>query len=421
MKLSRHEVFQLLACSLALAIVSSFGSAILAPATTTWQFRHSLQSDIRAIDPKTNTHWSGYRAHGMEGYTLTFPGAAELERLRTDGKHPAIVERPLPPWMRGGYNSSAPVFVLGSGWPVSMLRMVWGQPGTTPRFTKLPLGAALYHEPILSGLLLNLTTHATIWVALLLLLRASQHAFRTRRRQCHQCTFDLNGVRGHHCPECGTPIPFSALPTAQVADHVLSEQVRLAIHDKPALRALLRAANPARTGEAGRESDDSIVASVLSLKSWPTASTVMLFAPLPGEPDIQPLISSATNKRICLPRLNSSTHSMDPVTITSWETDLRPSPIGKSLLEPRPDLPIVPLAHLDIVLVPALAFDLQGNRLGRGGGYYDRFLARLPSRVLRVGICLDRLVVERLPTDAHDQPVDIILTESRVIQCPKRS
>jgi len=66
---------------------------------------------------------------------------------------------------------------------------------------------------------------------------------------------------------------------------------------------------------------------------------------------------------------------------------------------------------LDLVILPGVAFDGQGNRLGRGGGYFDRFLERVPARIPRVGLAFRFQVVAKLPSEAHDQPVDRVITE----------
>jgi 5-formyltetrahydrofolate cyclo-ligase len=73
-------------------------------------------------------------------------------------------------------------------------------------------------------------------------------------------------------------------------------------------------------------------------------------------------------------------------------------------------------ATLDAVVVPGMAFDRQGGRLGRGAGVYDRFLARLPERTLRIGLIPSALLVERLPTEPHDIPMHAVATERGVLE-----
>jgi len=82
--------------------------------------------------------------------------------------------------------------------------------------------------------------------------------------------------------------------------------------------------------------------------------------------------------------------------------------------EPSVTSPVVAFNDVDVVLVPGRAFDLSGNRLGRGAGYYDNLLSRLPRGVILVGITVDATIVEKIPTAPHDQRVDWLATESGV-------
>jgi len=71
----------------------------------------------------------------------------------------------------------------------------------------------------------------------------------------------------------------------------------------------------------------------------------------------------------------------------------------------------IPLNTLDLIILPGVAFDRQGNRLGRGGGYFDRFLAGVPARVPRIGLAFKFQVVKQLPSESHDQPIWRVITE----------
>ena len=86
-----------------------------------------------------------------------------------------------------------------------------------------------------------------------------------------------------------------------------------------------------------------------------------------------------------------------------------------SIREPRPDAPRVDIADIDVVLVPAVAFDRRGYRLGYGGGFYDRFLARLPEGPLRIGVAFDEQLIDEVPAEAHDEPVDLVVTPGAVL------
>ncbi len=96
-------------------------------------------------------------------------------------------------------------------------------------------------------------------------------------------------------------------------------------------------------------------------------------------------------------------------------SDLVPGPFG--LLEPNPRNEEVHGNALEVIVVPGLAFDVKGYRLGYGGGFYDRVLKA--TRALKVGVCYSFQLVESLPVEPHDVPVDIIITEDGIIQCQK--
>ena len=84
--------------------------------------------------------------------------------------------------------------------------------------------------------------------------------------------------------------------------------------------------------------------------------------------------------------------------------------------QPVEDALELPPHHLSACLVPGLAFDLAGGRLGHGAGYYDELLARVPADRPRIGVTVEQFLVDVLPTDAHDVPMTHIVTEQRVIE-----
>jgi 5-formyltetrahydrofolate cyclo-ligase len=92
-------------------------------------------------------------------------------------------------------------------------------------------------------------------------------------------------------------------------------------------------------------------------------------------------------------------------------SQLRPGAFG--ILEPRLDAAVFPASEIDLILVPGLAFDPQGHRLGRGKGYYDRFLPETRGKTM--GIC--SYLVPRVPVEAHDCKMDAVVTEGTIIFC----
>ena len=102
--------------------------------------------------------------------------------------------------------------------------------------------------------------------------------------------------------------------------------------------------------------------------------------------------------------------------ITNMDKDLKKDAYG--ILEPVEDLRVdVSPEVLDAVIVPGTAFSRNGYRIGYGGGYYDKFLSCLPEKTISIGLTYDTLLVESLPIEKHDLPVDIIVTENDIIYC----
>jgi 5-formyltetrahydrofolate cyclo-ligase len=147
--------------------------------------------------------------------------------------------------------------------------------------------------------------------------------------------------------------------------------------------------------------------------AWRQSGTVLLFASLPDELDIWPLLEAglALGKQMGLPQYDTSTASYSAARIQDCAQDLCAGKFG--IREPRPGREKMELNRLDLVLVPGLAFDLHGSRLGRGKGFYDRLLAKV--RGTTCGIAYDHQIVSVVPAEPHDIHVDCILTPARWI------
>jgi 5-formyltetrahydrofolate cyclo-ligase len=145
------------------------------------------------------------------------------------------------------------------------------------------------------------------------------------------------------------------------------------------------------------------------------ATSLLGFASLGTEPDITPLLDRllASGSRILLPRTGNEPGTLEAVPLTRPINELEKDALG--VRTPSGGDP-VPLDRITTVLVPGVMFDTWGKRLGRGGGYYDRLLEQLPEAAL-IGVCFDASVHEEVPTEAHDQRVDFIVTDQRTIDC----
>jgi len=148
---------------------------------------------------------------------------------------------------------------------------------------------------------------------------------------------------------------------------------------------------------------------VASLESWPPLhGTVLSYLAMADEVDVGP-VNSLGRCRIAITRTPKS----GSLSVHEYQSErLESHRLGFE--QPAEDAPRIELDDIDVVLVPGLAFDRRGNRLGWGKGYYDELLARLPSGVIRVGVTIDELLVDALPTEDHDQRVAWVATESGV-------
>ncbi|MEZ5125181.1 MAG: 5-formyltetrahydrofolate cyclo-ligase [Thermoleophilia bacterium] len=146
------------------------------------------------------------------------------------------------------------------------------------------------------------------------------------------------------------------------------------------------------------------------------AHTVMGFASFGSEIDTSTLLDSllACGKQLCLPRVLGP-RTMAAHVIVNPRADLKPG--AWDIPEPTPDRPVVDPAAIDVMVVPGVAFDVQGHRYGYGGGFYDSFLPHTRAGVPRVALAFELQVVDHLDCEAHDLTVDIVVTEERVLRC----
>jgi 5-formyltetrahydrofolate cyclo-ligase len=181
---------------------------------------------------------------------------------------------------------------------------------------------------------------------------------------------------------------------------------------KSALRSSLKSILSIHSDEANidasRDLSDQLHTSALYLST----TTILAYAALPEEISLDPFILTALDdgKQICIPQIDWETKSMHPAQINNLDTDLE---TGRySVRAPRDGCPLVDPNDIDMILIPGLAFDRNFNRLGRGAGFYDRMIESLPSpRPTLIGVCFACQIVETVPTEPHDYPMDRVITE----------
>ena len=119
-------------------------------------------------------------------------------------------------------------------------------------------------------------------------------------------------------------------------------------------------------------------------------------------------------KIVVLPAFDTENFKMTLLKVDNLDKDLREGPRG--ILEPdETRCKVVPIERIDIAIIPAIALDEKGGRIGSGEGYYDRLIPRLAITTRKVALALEQQIVPQIPLESHDKHVDIIITEDRVI------
>ncbi len=185
-------------------------------------------------------------------------------------------------------------------------------------------------------------------------------------------------------------------------------------HAKAELRRSIKAAIASLDPGARRAQDDALVGRFQQLPGLSHARRVLLFAPaFPEEPPMAELLLSAYEMRkvVYLPRVDKPGRRLRLFRVVDPAKDLCTGALG--IPEPRPGLPEAAPEDIDWALIPGLAFDELGFRLGRGAGYYDRLLPLFRPRVICWALCLSCQLVSRLPIEDHDMPVNGVSTPER--------
>jgi|SRR5437588_7358488 len=147
---------------------------------------------------------------------------------------------------------------------------------------------------------------------------------------------------------------------------------------------------------------------------WRNSRSVLLYGPMAGELDVWPLLGKAlaAGKVAALPRFTPETGRYVACAITNPAAEVKPGYLG--IREPLENCPEVSLNRLDLVLVPGVAFDLHGRRLGRGKGFYDQILAAV--RGTTCGVAFEEQLVRQVPVEPHDALLNCLLTPARWVQ-----
>lgn len=188
--------------------------------------------------------------------------------------------------------------------------------------------------------------------------------------------------------------------------------------NKMSLRQTVLVKRDALTKEELRALSELIKERLFSLDEFQAAGTTLFYASFRSEVYTHQMIREALElgKEVVLPRVDLKQNQLELFKIRGFEDGLTRGAMG--ILEPSPEksTSVLP-AKIDLAVVPGVAFDLRGYRLGYGGGYFDRLLPRFERQTMTVGLAFEVQLVGSLPVSSHDVPVKKIITEKRIIDC----
>ena len=160
------------------------------------------------------------------------------------------------------------------------------------------------------------------------------------------------------------------------------------------------------------EKSNKIKNSMHQLEQYKKSRSIMYFVSFRSEVYTHVMIKDALkNKTVIIPKVLQ--HEIVPSVIIDFDNLVPSASVG--ILEPM-DVMRIAYKNIDLVLVPGIVFDHEGHRIGYGFGYYDKFLAKIP-KAIKIGLAFEFQVVDKIPNEIHDVPVDLIVTEERIVEC----
>ncbi len=187
-------------------------------------------------------------------------------------------------------------------------------------------------------------------------------------------------------------------------------------YSKQQIRENMAAKRKALDPEWVEAASGSVIERFRQMEVFRSAGTVALYKAIAGEIILEPLFEICwdAGKKTCIPLFNAVEKKYEMVEIDE-STCFKTGHYG--ILEPVSPRAPLPLSTIDLMAVPGVAFDFRGNRLGRGGGFYDRFLDRFGG--VSAAVAFDFQLLPQVPVEEHDLPVEWIVTERKVIKVTK--
>lgn len=199
-------------------------------------------------------------------------------------------------------------------------------------------------------------------------------------------------------------------PRSRETAHHKRELLRMS---KAHTRKTITASVASMSAKQKQDACNEICRHLSSFASVATAESIFVYLPIKNEVDIRPLISLwiDESRTVCVPIIDWETKTMRGGLLTSLEAHALVES-KHTLREPKEKHPL-PSDCIDVIIVPGIGFDRGGGRLGRGGGYYDKFLGQSRPPVV-IGICFDEQLIPHVPREQHDQEMNVVVTPSNV-------
>ena len=180
---------------------------------------------------------------------------------------------------------------------------------------------------------------------------------------------------------------------------------------KAEIRTRRRAVRRAMPHEARLARSSAICERLIALPEWVEARTVLAFVSMRNEVQTQEAVAAAraAGKRVGATRMLPDHSDLE---VREWRLEDALEESGQMFQQPPPDAPPIAGDEVDLVIVPALAADSRGYRIGYGKGYYDRLLPTLP-RAFRAAVIFDFELIAEVPEHPYDTPVDMVITDLR--------
>lgn len=159
--------------------------------------------------------------------------------------------------------------------------------------------------------------------------------------------------------------------------------------------------------------DEKIYSKLFNNEMFSKAKNIFIYISFGTEINTKPIIEKALeeNKNIYIPKIYKSDRSMKAIKLNSFK-DLKENSMG--ILEPVQDGDYIDKENIDLIIVPGVVFDEEGNRIGYGGGYYDRYLSDIKEVSNKIALAYELQVLDFIGEEKHDIKVDYIITEEKV-------